>query len=163
MFIIQKLIYVVAPLLVLMWIFGQAFGELIMDEWGSIMYEYKCKILRVVDGDTVDIDIDPGFGVWMHKERVPTMGIDNLNSEREIKWRRRLTPTKLPAPRTSPHLIRQCLKQKLTEVEKTKKESPRRILGDLIHGERATDIPIETGHAAYFGGPKEEIPNETYG
>ena len=25
------------------------------------MYEYKCKILRVVDGDTVDVDIDPRF------------------------------------------------------------------------------------------------------
>ena len=24
------------------------------------MYEYKCKILRIVDGDTVDIDIDLG-------------------------------------------------------------------------------------------------------
>ena len=23
------------------------------------MYEYKAKVLRVVDGDTVDVDIDP--------------------------------------------------------------------------------------------------------
>ena len=30
------------------------------------MYEYSCKIVRVVDGDTVDVDIDLGFGVWMH-------------------------------------------------------------------------------------------------
>ena len=42
------------------------------------MYEYKCKVLRVVDGDTVDIDIDLGFGIWMHKERVRMMGIDCL-------------------------------------------------------------------------------------
>ena len=34
------------------------------------MYEYRCKILRVVDGDTVDVDIDFGFGVWMHKEGI---------------------------------------------------------------------------------------------
>ena len=27
------------------------------------MYEYKCKVVRVVDGDTVDVDIDLGFGV----------------------------------------------------------------------------------------------------
>jgi len=33
------------------------------------MYEYRCKITRVVDGDTVDVDIDLGFGVWLHKER----------------------------------------------------------------------------------------------
>ena len=44
------------------------------------MYEYKAKILRVVDGDTVDVDIDLGFGVWMHKERVRMMGIDTPES-----------------------------------------------------------------------------------
>ena len=27
------------------------------------MYEYKVNILKVVDGDTVDVDIDLGFGV----------------------------------------------------------------------------------------------------
>ena len=44
------------------------------------MYEYRCKILRIVDGDTVDIDIDLGFGVWMHKERVRMYGIDTPES-----------------------------------------------------------------------------------
>ena len=32
------------------------------------MYEYRCKVVRVIDGDTVDVDIDLGFGVWLHKE-----------------------------------------------------------------------------------------------
>ena len=40
------------------------------------MYEYKVKILRIVDGDTVDVDIDLGFGVWMHRERIRLWGID---------------------------------------------------------------------------------------
>ena len=44
------------------------------------MYEYKCKVTRVVDGDTVDIDIDLGFGVWLHKERVRIYGIDTPES-----------------------------------------------------------------------------------
>ena len=44
------------------------------------MHEYRCKILRVVDGDTVDIDIDLGFGIWIHKERVRVMGIDTPES-----------------------------------------------------------------------------------
>ena len=43
--------------------------------FGCKMYEYRCKILRVVDGDTVDVDIDLGFGVWMHKERIRLYGI----------------------------------------------------------------------------------------
>ncbi|HBF00971.1 MAG TPA: nuclease, partial [Dehalococcoidia bacterium] len=44
------------------------------------MYEYSCKIVRVVDGDTVDVDIDLGFGVWMHKERIRLHGIDTPES-----------------------------------------------------------------------------------
>ena len=31
------------------------------------MYEYHCKIIKVIDGDTVDVDIDLGFGVWLKK------------------------------------------------------------------------------------------------
>ena len=34
------------------------------------MFEYKVYIQRVVDGDTVDVDIDLGFGVILKKERV---------------------------------------------------------------------------------------------
>ena len=51
-----------------------------MEEIGENMYEYRVKILRVVDGDTVDVDIDLGFGVWMHKERVRLYGIDTPES-----------------------------------------------------------------------------------
>ena len=48
------------------------------------MYEYKCKILRIVDGDTVDIDIDLGFGIWMHRERVRCMVLIHQKVELEI-------------------------------------------------------------------------------
>ena len=44
------------------------------------MYEYNVKILKVIDGDTVDVDIDLGFGVWLHKERVRMVGIDTPES-----------------------------------------------------------------------------------
>lgn len=40
------------------------------------MYEYKCRIVRVVDGDTVDVDIDLGFNTWIHNERVRLDGVD---------------------------------------------------------------------------------------
>ncbi len=49
------------------------------------MYEYRCKVIRVVDGDTVDIDIDLGFGVWLHKERVRIYGIDTPESRTRDK------------------------------------------------------------------------------
>tara|TARA_R100000951_G_scaffold28911_1_gene24813 strand:+ start:8600 stop:9007 length:408 start_codon:yes stop_codon:yes gene_type:complete len=40
------------------------------------MYEYKCKIVRVVDGDTVDVDIDLGFDTWKCGERIRLYGVD---------------------------------------------------------------------------------------
>ena len=49
------------------------------------MYKYRCKIVKVIDGDTVDVDIDLGFGVWMHKERVRVHGIDTPESRTRDK------------------------------------------------------------------------------
>ena len=44
------------------------------------MWTYRCKLRRVVDGDTVDVDIDLGFGIWQMNERVRIMGIDTPES-----------------------------------------------------------------------------------
>ncbi len=44
------------------------------------MFEYPCKIVRIIDGDTVYVDIDLGFGIWIHKERVRLYGIDTPES-----------------------------------------------------------------------------------
>ena len=44
------------------------------------MYEYRCEIVKIIDGDTVDVDIDLGFGVWMKKERIRLYGIDTPES-----------------------------------------------------------------------------------
>ena len=40
------------------------------------MYEYECTIRRVVDGDTVDVDVSLGFGVWRCSERIRLYGVD---------------------------------------------------------------------------------------
>tara|TARA_R110002020_G_scaffold282714_1_gene498380 strand:+ start:2894 stop:3226 length:333 start_codon:yes stop_codon:yes gene_type:complete len=39
------------------------------------MYEYRAKLVRVIDGDTVDAKIDLGFDVWV-KKRIRLHGID---------------------------------------------------------------------------------------
>ena len=44
------------------------------------MYNYRCVILRVIDGDTVDVDIDLGFSVWLKNQRVRLAGIDTPES-----------------------------------------------------------------------------------
>ena len=49
------------------------------------MYEYRVKIIKVVDGDTVDVDIDLGFGITLTDERVRIMGIDTPESRTRDK------------------------------------------------------------------------------
>ena len=34
------------------------------------MWTYRAKVIRVIDGDTVDVDIDLGLGIWQKNERV---------------------------------------------------------------------------------------------
>jgi micrococcal nuclease len=43
------------------------------------MYTYKAKLIRVVDGDTIDAEIDLGFGVFM-RQRVRLYGINTPES-----------------------------------------------------------------------------------
>jgi len=43
------------------------------------MYNYKAKLMRVVDGDTIDAEIDLGFKIFI-KERIRLMGIDTPES-----------------------------------------------------------------------------------
>lgn len=40
------------------------------------MYEYRCKVIRIIDGDTVDVDIDLGFGITINNQRIRLNGID---------------------------------------------------------------------------------------
>ena len=40
-----------------------------------MMYEYKAKLIKVVDGDTLDAMIDLGFDIWV-KKRIRLDGID---------------------------------------------------------------------------------------
>ena len=49
------------------------------------MYEYRCTVVKIIDGDTVDVDIDLGFGIWMHKERIRLAGIDTPESRTRDK------------------------------------------------------------------------------
>ena len=49
------------------------------------MYEYRVNIVKIVDGDTVDVDIDLGFGMWIKDERVRMMGIDTPESRTRDK------------------------------------------------------------------------------
>ena len=52
------------------------------------MYEYKATIIKVVDGDTVDVDIDLGFDTWLHNQRIRLYGIDTPECRQRDKARK---------------------------------------------------------------------------
>ncbi len=125
------------------------------------MYEYRCKVLRVVDGDTVDVDIDLGFGIVLKDERVRIMGIDTPESRTRDKVEKlfglasKTRLKELVGGRSGP-----ILKTQINKKGEDMKGKFGRILGDFEteDGSMVTDILVEEGHAvAYFGGSKEEI------
>jgi micrococcal nuclease len=62
------------------------------------MYQYKCKIIKVLDGDTVDIDLDLGFKIILANQRVRMAGVDTPESRTSIaeeKVRGQLSKKKL--------------------------------------------------------------------
>jgi len=123
------------------------------------MYEYKVKVLKVVDGDTVDVDIDLGFGVVLSDERVRIMGIDTPESRTRDKVEKVFglaskTRLKQLLGKTA------ILKTQINKNGEDMKGKFGRILGDFVSvdGRMVTDVLVEEGHAvAYFGGSKEEI------
>ena len=56
--------------------------------------EFHVSIVKIVDGDTVDVDIDLGFSTVLKKQRVRLMGIDTPESRTRDKVRNYLV--KLP-------------------------------------------------------------------
>ena len=126
------------------------------------MYEYKCTVLRVVDGDTVDVDIDLGFGVWLHKERVRIMGIDTPESRTSDKVE------KVFGLAAKERLISLLGENAILDTQVSKKGEDMkgkfgRILGNFrtLAGEHCADILIEEGHAVeYTGGSKEDTQTQ---
>jgi len=96
-------------------------------------YYYAVEILRVVDGDTVDVRIDLGFDVW-HKCRVRLMGINAPESRTRDK-----------EDAVDP-----------IELKSHGKGKFGRILGEFfINGKNINQLMVDNGHAVeYFGGKR---------
>ena len=125
------------------------------------MYEYRCKVIKVIDGDTVDVDIDLGFDIIIKGERVRIMGIDTPESrtrdivEKKFGLASKARLKELIGGRSGP-----ILKTQINRKGEDMRGKFGRILGDFVtdDGRLVTDILVEEGHAvAYFGGSKEEI------
>jgi len=122
------------------------------------MYEYKCKIIKVVDGDTVDVDIDLGFGMWIKDERVRIMGIDTPESRTRDKVEKKFG---LASKAKLKSLLGKSgvLKTQVNKKGEDMKGKFGRILGDFIVGtKKVSKIMCEEGFAVpYFGGSKDDV------
>lgn len=123
------------------------------------MYEYKCNVVKVVDGDTVDVDIDLGFGVWLKDERVRIMGIDTPESRTSDKVEKLFG---LAAKEKLKSMLGESptLKTQVNKDGEDMKGKFGRVLGDFVteDGRMATEVMIDEGHCVpYFGGSKEEV------
>ena len=122
------------------------------------MYEYKCKLVRVVDGDTVDIDIDLGFGVWLRKQRIRMYGIDTPESRTSDDVE------KIYGLAAKEFLVKWTNSGALSlKTFKDGKGKYGRILGELWYGgeHNINQLLIDNHHAVkYHGQSKEEIAEE---
>ena len=124
------------------------------------MYEYKANLVKVVDGDTVDVDIDLGFGVWLKDERVRIMGIDTPESRTSDKVEKLFG---LAAKKRVQELLGEkvILKTFAAKDGEDMKGKFGRILGDFYIGQDKkllTEIMIDEGHAVpYHGQSKDDI------
>ena len=125
------------------------------------MWTYRCKLRRVVDGDTVDVDIDLGFGIWKMNERVRIMGIDTPESRTRDKIEKKFG---LAAKAKLKSLLgpKPVLQTTISKKGEDMKGKFGRVLGDfLVDGKKVTEIMCKTGHAVpYFGGAKADTQKQ---
>lgn len=122
------------------------------------MNEYDVKVLKVVDGDTVDVDIDLGFGIVLTDERVRIMGIDTPESRTSDQVEKLFGLA-------AKERLKELLGEETVLITKDDKHGEDmkgkfgRVLGDFrVGGKTVTEILIEEGHAvAYHGQSKDEI------
>jgi micrococcal nuclease len=117
------------------------------------VYEYRANLVKVVDGDTVDVDIDLGFGVWLRDERVRIMGIDTPESRTRDKVEKLFGLA-------AKDRVKSMLENNVILNEDMKGKFGR-ILGDFFiesEGKLLTEVMIDEGHAVpYHGQSKDDI------
>jgi micrococcal nuclease len=119
------------------------------------MYEYMCKVTRVVDGDTIDVNIDLGFDIH-HSARVRMMGIDTPESRT-----RNLAEKALGL--ASKARLKELLKGKKIKIATSKEGKGKfgRVLADVITIDKdgnetnCNNQLCEEGHARPYSGGKK--------
>jgi micrococcal nuclease len=126
------------------------------------MYQYKCKINKIVDGDTVEIDLDLGFNIILANQRVRLLGVDTPESRtnnKEEKTRGMLSKKKL----TEKLPIGSYQKINTTKDDNNDDKFGR-ILGEFIldDGTNINKWLIENNYAVAYLGENKELVQEAH-
>ena len=127
------------------------------------MYEYKVKITRVVDGDTVDAEVDLGFDTFI-KDRIRLMGLDTPESRTRNKKEKALG---LAAKARLKEILKEYKDTLFIRTSKEGKGKFGRILAEIFSSYSdntliqrflsVNEMLIDEGHARrYYGGNKGE-------
>ena len=123
--------------------------------------EFHVTISKIVDGDTVDVDIDLGFSTVLKKQRVRLMGIDTPES------RTRDLVEKLFGKASKKHLTHLLSEGDITLVSHDKGKFGR-ILGELfVYNEDESVINvnkqmINDHHAVEYTGENKDTTTERH-
>ena len=126
------------------------------------MYEYSCKINKVLDGDTVDINLDLGFNIVLANQRVRMAGVDTPESRTtnaEEKIRGLLSKKKLTEKLAS---SKWCKIKTLKSDNNDDKFG--RILGEFIldDGTNVNQWLIENNYAVTYQGENKDLVQEQH-
>jgi micrococcal nuclease len=118
------------------------------------LYHYRATVVRVVDGDTVDVMLELGFNVSL-KERVRLYGINAPESRTRDKSEKvkGLAAKDFVVEWTEDHADEIVI---VTRIDKRGKYG--RVLGTIMteSGENLNELMIKEGHAVeYFGGKRK--------
>lgn len=102
------------------------------------MYEYKCNLGRVVDGDTVVLTVDCGFDIYRHAQPYRLLRINAP----EMKFK--------AGKKSKEALIEFLATKKELLVQTHKTDVYGRFLAELVaDGINCSDWMVENGHAKY--------------
>ena len=122
------------------------------------MYTYTASVLKVIDGDTIEVDFDLGFGVWLRNQRIRLDGIDTPESrtaDKEEKVRGTLSKEKLK------EILGKDI-QITTKIDPNEKYG--RILGVLMNadGINVNEWLIQNNYAVKYTGENKELVQEQH-
>ena len=111
---------------------------------------YQATLVKVVDGDTIDVTLDLGFDVLLHNQRVRLAGIDTPESRT-----RNLEEKKLGL--AAKERLKEILAEHKFKIQSLGKGKYGRILG-IPHtedGQNICQMLVDEGHAREYDGGKK--------